>query len=274
MNNQNTCPTCGSPIDSTMKFCRMCGGDLRANSAQPMPTAAPVADPDPTCPTCGTPSRAGQKFCAKCGATLGAGAPPRPTPIASDAAPGSAPNPNPQPAPKPAEKAGEAAVVAGAAVATAADSLGDIANRSKSALDDFMGRSVDTAHVGADFNPRAHTLQTAGDAGLKAAFNFFQKPYKPAAKDEGAQPLPNVVRRAKAEEEMRAQEQAKRDFSKTSGEGAHYGSFAASLSDAAMPTIDMIAGSRAKAAKNEQLNRLKHQVAMGETTMAEAVKQA
>ena len=237
MDNQNTCPTCGNPIDATMKFCRTCGTDLRAKNVQP----TPETKTNQTCSKCGTASKPGQKYCSKCG-----------TPLDTVAIAGTA---------------------AGTAAGAVTDSLNDVANRSKTALDDFMGRSVDTTNVGAGFDPRTHTLQAAGNAGLKAAFDYFQKPYTPASKNEGAQPVPNIVRRAKAEEEMRAQEQAKRDFSKTSGEGAHYGSFAASLSDAAMPTVDMIAGSRAKAVKNEQLNRLKHQVAMGETTMAEAVKQ-
>ena len=264
MDTQKTCPTCNTPIDDTMKFCRSCGTDLRTGDAQP----AAAIDSGPVCPKCGAQANPDHTFCQKCGTALKANKAPSASP-----APNGAASPVPSAASS-ANGAGSVATAGAAAAASAAESFSDMANQSKAAIDDFMGRSVDTTHVGADFNPRAHTLKSAGDAGLKAAFAFFEKPYTAAAPNEGAQPMPNVVRRAKADEEMRAQEQAKRDVSKTSGEGAHYGSFAASLSDAAMPTIEMIAGSRAQAAKIEQLKRLQHQVATGETTMEEAVKRA
>lgn len=265
MDTQSTCPVCNTPVDSTMKFCRSCGTNLNAEKAQPAPPAPP-ASPVPTCPVCKVQVKPGQKFCQKCGTKIEADGMPQSQ--SAHTAPSMVP-----PASTP-NASGTGAATAAAAAASAAGSINDMAARSKSAIDDFMGRSVDTSNVGANFNSRAHTLQAAGNAGLKEAFAYFGKTYTAASPNEGVQPVPNVVRRAKADEEMRAQEQAKRDFSKTSGEGAHYGGFAASLSDAAMPTIDMIAGSRAKAEKIERLKRLQHQIAVGETTAEEALNRA
>ena len=58
------CPSCGSEIPNTQKFCSNCGAPL------PQAEAAPVQQAGKVCPTCGTPVEEGQKFCSKCGSSV------------------------------------------------------------------------------------------------------------------------------------------------------------------------------------------------------------
>lgn len=51
--NMSTCPSCGSPVDSTKKFCPECGAKLKS-----------------TCPSCGSPVDPTKKFCPECGQPL------------------------------------------------------------------------------------------------------------------------------------------------------------------------------------------------------------
>ena len=91
-----TCPSCGEPITSNMRFCRNCGYNLTAPAAEPVvepitaavpatetPTiepldhttelpAAPEETPDKelVCPSCGEPITPGMRFCRNCGYDL------------------------------------------------------------------------------------------------------------------------------------------------------------------------------------------------------------
>jgi len=56
-----TCPSCGSPLASSQKFCGVCGLNLAGMAQQPLNA----------CPTCGSQMAQGQQFCAVCGTRLG-----------------------------------------------------------------------------------------------------------------------------------------------------------------------------------------------------------
>ena len=54
-NNTKTCPSCGSEVLSTSKFCNECGEKLPVNKF---------------CPECGNKVDASSKFCPECGHKL------------------------------------------------------------------------------------------------------------------------------------------------------------------------------------------------------------
>jgi predicted nucleic acid-binding Zn ribbon protein len=60
MQQMVNCPSCGSPINQSQKFCGVCG--LNLESAVQQKAAA--------CPTCGLPISPGQQFCGSCGTKL------------------------------------------------------------------------------------------------------------------------------------------------------------------------------------------------------------
>ncbi len=60
MQQTSICPSCGSPIVSSQKFCGVCGLNLAGMAQQKTPT----------CPTCGTQVVPGQQFCGTCGTNL------------------------------------------------------------------------------------------------------------------------------------------------------------------------------------------------------------
>ena len=53
------CPSCGSPITPSQKFCGICGLNM-----------AGMAQQKATCPTCSSPIAPGQQFCGVCGTNL------------------------------------------------------------------------------------------------------------------------------------------------------------------------------------------------------------
>ena len=60
MQQTSNCPSCGSPIVPSQKFCGVCGLNL----------ASMVQQKAPTCPTCGAQVVPGQQFCGACGTNL------------------------------------------------------------------------------------------------------------------------------------------------------------------------------------------------------------
>ena len=56
------CPSCGSPINESQKFCGVCGLNLESI----------VKKQTNACPTCGLPISPGQQFCGSCGTKLAA----------------------------------------------------------------------------------------------------------------------------------------------------------------------------------------------------------
>jgi len=54
------CPSCGSPINESQKFCGVCGLNLEGI----------VQKQANVCPTCGLPISPGQQFCGSCGTKL------------------------------------------------------------------------------------------------------------------------------------------------------------------------------------------------------------
>lgn len=56
-----TCPSCGSPLASSQKFCGVCGLNLAGMTQQQINA----------CPTCGSTLPPGQQFCAVCGTRIG-----------------------------------------------------------------------------------------------------------------------------------------------------------------------------------------------------------
>lgn len=60
MQQMVNCPSCGSPINESQKFCGVCG--LNLEGVVPQKAAA--------CPTCGLPISPGQQFCGSCGTKL------------------------------------------------------------------------------------------------------------------------------------------------------------------------------------------------------------
>jgi RNA polymerase subunit RPABC4/transcription elongation factor Spt4 len=61
MQQSLTCPSCGSPLASSQKFCGVCGLNLAGMTQQQINA----------CPTCGSTMPPGQQFCAVCGTRIG-----------------------------------------------------------------------------------------------------------------------------------------------------------------------------------------------------------
>lgn len=291
MENQTTCPSCGNPIDSSMKFCRSCGTPLGSAPAQ---TPKPAAASGPVCSKCGTPAtEPSQKFCAKCGGPIvvaaGSAAPQAPAATAPSAAASSAAAAAPT---KPAYQQSAAAstpatsfastVAAPAAAGYATPAAGmnatasDKVANARSKFDSFMGASVDTSQVGSDFNSQGVTLDMANDQALNEAFKCFGKAYSPTGAVAGMTTPEITERRKKANEdaaERAAARKEQREFTAREGRVV-YGELTSKLQPGVGPTIAMIASEHEKAATQQTRNRLKHNVALGEQSKKEAVEQA
>ncbi len=67
-NVQETCPNCGMPLKSGVKFCTHCGIRESATATQ---TQIPQTSQKPeTCTNCGMPLKPNAKFCTGCGVKL------------------------------------------------------------------------------------------------------------------------------------------------------------------------------------------------------------